>query len=183
MQKWIPTFTSKKFDIECPKPDMVDIKDIAHALSQIACWTGHTDRPISVAEHVLRVSWLMEKEGRSPAQCLIGLHMKSPDAYIGHITQPVKYLCPEIVELDSRVWDAITAKFNIVPGMDDLDLVTDYSDRVAKMEALGLHPGSSLFRDLLDTIKDGDPICCSMEPYVAEAHFIVRHEALTNATE
>ncbi len=39
---WIITFTGLKFYHLNPQPEMVTIEDIAHALSNIGRWTGHT---------------------------------------------------------------------------------------------------------------------------------------------
>ncbi|PIV87005.1 phosphohydrolase, partial [Candidatus Kaiserbacteria bacterium CG17_big_fil_post_rev_8_21_14_2_50_51_7] len=47
---WIQTYTGKVFDLAEPKEEMVDIVDIAHALSQMCRFTGHSDKPYSVSE-------------------------------------------------------------------------------------------------------------------------------------
>ena len=39
---WIITSTGRKFYHLAPTPDMISIEDIAHALSQLCRWTGHT---------------------------------------------------------------------------------------------------------------------------------------------
>ena len=38
---WLQTFTGKLVDIENPTPEMVDIQDIAHALSMTCRFGGH----------------------------------------------------------------------------------------------------------------------------------------------
>lgn len=41
----IRTFTGKMIDLENPKVEQIDIRDIAHALAQINRYTGHTRTP------------------------------------------------------------------------------------------------------------------------------------------
>lgn len=42
-----------------PKPHDINVSDIAHALARINRFNGHTAIPYSVAEHAVRVSWLV----------------------------------------------------------------------------------------------------------------------------
>jgi len=54
----IRTFTGKKFWPLAPIGNDLDIEDIAHALSLVCRFTGHTYCFYSVADHSLRVSKL-----------------------------------------------------------------------------------------------------------------------------
>ena len=58
---FIRTFTGRKFWPLSPRPEEIDIQDIAHALSLSCRWTGHTYCHYSVAEHSLRVSLLAQQ--------------------------------------------------------------------------------------------------------------------------
>ena len=42
---WISTFTGRHFNYTAPSVEDVDIRDIAHALSQINRFCGHTHWP------------------------------------------------------------------------------------------------------------------------------------------
>ena len=48
---WIQTFTGKRMYPLDPKPEDICIEDIAHALSNICRFTGHTKKFYSVGEH------------------------------------------------------------------------------------------------------------------------------------
>ena len=53
---WIETYSGKRFYILDPRPQDVDIVDIAHALSLLTRFTGHTREFYSVAQHSVLVS-------------------------------------------------------------------------------------------------------------------------------
>ena len=80
------TFTGKKFYPLVPNPDLIDIKDIAHALSNICRFTGHVSNFYSVAQHSVLVSKLCQ-----PENALQGLLHDASEAYLSDISRPVKY--------------------------------------------------------------------------------------------
>ncbi|HEX6923785.1 MAG TPA: hypothetical protein VF167_00025 [Longimicrobiaceae bacterium] len=83
---WIRTYTGGRFYLTTPAPEDVRIEDIAHALSQICRFTGHTRRFYSVAEHCVHVSKLVE-----PRHALWGLLHDAAEAYIGDVARPLKH--------------------------------------------------------------------------------------------
>ncbi len=68
-----------------------DIKEIAHALSLICRFNGHTIRHYSVAEHSLLVASEIERCGHSVEAQLAGLLHDVAEAYIGDFVSPLKY--------------------------------------------------------------------------------------------
>jgi 5'-deoxynucleotidase YfbR-like HD superfamily hydrolase len=88
MKPWIQTFTGKQFFPLHPKPQQICIRDIAHALSNICRFNGHSLRHYSVAEHSVRVCCLLNDRG--PAEQLWGLLHDAAEAYLGDIVSPVK---------------------------------------------------------------------------------------------
>jgi hypothetical protein len=84
---FILTYTGKVFPFGCMTPDMIDIRDIAHALSQLCRYTGHTTMFYSVAQHSLLVS---EKMPGGPAQKLAGLLHDGAEAYTNDLASPLK---------------------------------------------------------------------------------------------
>jgi hypothetical protein len=82
---WIQTFTGKKFYPFNPKPEDIDIRDIAHALSNICRFTGHTKRFHSVAAHSIGVAQLVPESMQLQAL----LHDAS-EAYLCDIARPIK---------------------------------------------------------------------------------------------
>jgi hypothetical protein len=53
---WMQTFTGKAFHVLDPRPEDIDLVDVAHALSICARYAGHSQAPYSVAQHSLHVA-------------------------------------------------------------------------------------------------------------------------------
>ena len=80
------TYTGKEFYPLDPNPADIDIKDIAHALSNCCRFAGHIKSFYSVAQHSVIVSELCE-----PENALAGLLHDASEAYLSDIARPVKY--------------------------------------------------------------------------------------------
>ena len=59
---FITTWTGKRFNPLKPDATKVDIRDIAHALSQLCRFGGHCTKFYSVAEHSILVSRMVPPE-------------------------------------------------------------------------------------------------------------------------
>lgn len=93
-EAWVMTQSGRMFFFENPSPRSIVIEDIAHALSQICRFTGHTRCHYSVAEHSYRVSVLAEaKYGRAFAK--EGLLHDAAEAYVSDLNGPLKRLIGE----------------------------------------------------------------------------------------
>lgn len=93
----IQTFTGRHINPFDPDPAAIDIEDIAHALSHICRFTGHTRSFYSVAEHCVRaadyntmtsIHGTMGKRSRRMALATL-LHDAS-EAYLTDIPRPLK---------------------------------------------------------------------------------------------
>ncbi len=123
---WIQTFTGRRFDVANPDPADVDPVDIAHALSQVNRFTGHTRWPYSVAEHCVHVHDGVEREpgettnshGHTQRRLYALLH-DAAEAYICDVARPVKPLLKGYAELEARVEAAILARFGCTPTEAD----------------------------------------------------------------
>ena len=88
MKPAITTWGGHLFDLSDPKPEMIDIEDIAKALSCICRYTGHCNDFYSVAQHSILMANLSEFDSfGTPLQRL--LH-DSAEAYIQDIPRPWK---------------------------------------------------------------------------------------------
>jgi len=92
------------FDFLDPQPDQICLHDIAHALSRICRYGGHTYQHYSVAQHSLLVASLLVDE--SPLIRQHGLLHDAPEAYTGDIVSPLKALL-NIEEHEQRAQDCI----------------------------------------------------------------------------
>jgi hypothetical protein len=86
MSNCIRTFTGRLVDPLNLKPDDIDIRDIAHALSNMCRFNGHCRQFYSVAEHSVRVAEMVPDE-----QILAALLHDRAEAYLPDMTRPVKY--------------------------------------------------------------------------------------------
>lgn len=84
---WIQTFTGRKFFPLAPDINQICIEDIAHALSNLCRYTGHTKHFYSVAEHSLLVSHQVPRR-----HALAGLLHDATEAYLIDLAKPVKRL-------------------------------------------------------------------------------------------
>lgn len=103
---WVQTVSGIPFDLLDPKPDMVRVEDIAHALSRIARFNGHThSEPYSVAHHSMLVADLLASWGAPPAIVREGLLHDAAEAYYGDIVSPLKRamvagICREVSDFE-----------------------------------------------------------------------------------
>lgn len=109
---WIQTVSGVAFDLLNPTPDMIRLSDIAHALSRIPRFNGHTPVPYSVAQHSVHVSTLAGMID-GPQGALDGLFHDAAEAYIGDMPSPVKALCPQFAMIEARIWRVIADRYGL----------------------------------------------------------------------
>lgn len=85
-ERVVQTYTGKYVDILDPDPSQICIEDIAHSLSLINRFNGHSIVPYSVGRHSIEVS----KHFTDPKERLIGLMHDAAEAYMGDIPKPIK---------------------------------------------------------------------------------------------
>lgn len=105
---FIQTAGGKSFDLLKPGTWMIEIEDIAHALSHVCRFAGHTRAFYSVAQHSVMVSCLVPKE-----HALAGLLHDAAEAYIGDLTSPLKGLLPAFREIEDNIQTCITKRFGL----------------------------------------------------------------------
>lgn len=112
---FIQTYSGVRFDILDPKPDMINIDDLAHHLANQCRFTGATRHHYSVAQHSYYCSFLTPLKFAFEA-----LMHDASEAYLCDMSRPVKH-CTKLGEvyreLEERIQNAVQAKFGIAPGM------------------------------------------------------------------
>jgi 5'-deoxynucleotidase YfbR-like HD superfamily hydrolase len=136
MKPCIQTYSGKMFNLIEPTPEMIDIRDIAHALANIGRFNGHTKQFYSVAQHCVIVSALVPDD-----QKLAGLLHDATEAYLGDVTAPLKHQLPAYIELENKLAGVIAAKYGIpakksdeVHKADMIALVTEARDLMGTEE-------------------------------------------------
>lgn len=116
---WIQTYTGKHFYPLNPKSEDICIEDIAHSLSQICRYNGHTNQFYSVAKHSILLSYLAEDYGIDSEGQLYYLMHDAHEAYVGDMTMPMKYnlrilgLYKVYNKIVKKIDKVIFKKFNI----------------------------------------------------------------------
>lgn len=166
---WSETFTGRKFFPMDPRPDDVDIIDIAHALSMQCRYNGHVSRFYSVAEHCVLLSGVVPEE-----YALWALLHDSSEAYVGDMIRPLKIHMPAYKEAEDRVMAAIAARFDLEPGMPDVVKQADSRILLDERRAL-LRPS------LGDWDVEGEPFGVEIHawsPFEARERFLARFAEL-----
>lgn len=130
--RYFRTHTGKRVHPLCPSPQEIDIEDVAHSLSQMCRFLGHTDGFYSVGQHSVLVSELA-----SHRDALWGLLHDASEAYLCDLPAPIKR-DPEMSFYriaEDRLMRAICRRFGLRPQMprsvmaaDKLALATEFRD-------------------------------------------------------
>ncbi len=131
---WIQTFTGRQFFPLQPRAEDICIEDVAHALSLMCRYTGHTRSFYSVAQHCVIASNIVPPEDARWAL----LH-DAAEAYLADIARPIKGLLPGIKEIEARIEAAVAERFGLALPMPDsikrADLVLLATERRDLMSA------------------------------------------------
>ena len=105
---WFQTYKGHDFNVLRPKADMIDIEDIAHALSMICRFNGHVSQYYSVAQHSVLVASACSDEF-----ALYGLLHDASEAYIGDVISPTKPILRNYQDIEHNIMQVICKKFGI----------------------------------------------------------------------
>ena len=103
----IMTYTKKMFDPLRPKAELVDITDIAHALSMLCRANGHFRSFYSVGQHCINCAKEAEARGYSPRLQLACLLHDASEAYLSDVTRPVKAELPKYKEIEEPLQEML----------------------------------------------------------------------------
>lgn len=107
---WIQTYGGRPFWPLDPRPEDVDIRDIAHALSLTCRYGGHALRFYSVAEHSVLLSRAVP-----PALAPWALLHDAAEAYLTDVPRPVKPALAGFAAVEARILTAIAVALGLNP--------------------------------------------------------------------
>lgn len=156
---WILTQSGQQFDLLRPSASMIKPPDIAHALSRLCRFNGHTRAHYSVAQHSMIVASLVPVEHQ-----LAALLHDAAEAYIGDMTRPLKAVMSEYQVIEHQIWLAVCDRFNIRP---DLHACVKQADMVAlateRRDLMPEHPGA------WDCLRNVQPMKETIVPLSADS--------------
>lgn len=168
---WIQTYTGYPFPILHPSASDIDIEDIAHALSNLCRFAGHTREFYSVAQHSVLVSHNLPVEHR-----LTGLLHDAPEAYIVDIPRPLKHsgMVEGYKTIEDRVWAAIAERFSLSEDMDPSVKQADVRALFTEQRDLMGRPPKP-WKDMVIPYPE---IIVPLPPKDAKAQFLIRYYQL-----
>lgn len=116
----ILTHTGKLFDLSEPDAELIDPRDIAHALANICRFNGHTHAFYSVAQHSCIVADLVPDEHK-----LAALLHDATEAYIGDMVRPLKRFMFVYQHLEETIWQSICTRFQVDTELPKSVLLAD----------------------------------------------------------
>lgn len=144
----LTTAGGRVIDLAAPKPEDIAIGDIAHALSHICRFGGHTRTFFSVAQHCVNVADLLRYTGLRGQRA--GLLHDAAEAYLGDVVTPLKrqpMIEPVYSVFEERFERAIFERFNVRDLLlegDSLWTSVKYADTLAlHWEHRDLFPSSA----------------------------------------
>ena len=169
---WVQTYTGKAVHLLDPKPEEIDIVDIAHSLAHQFRYNGHTLKPITVAEHCILVSHFV-----APGNALWGLLHDAAEFAVGDLVGPLKRMLPEFSRIEAGVMRCICEKFGLFP-QDEPAEVKNIDRRLLHNELADLMAAPPQNWALTGEAVPGVTFNC-WKPKLAEVMFLARFEELT----
>lgn len=141
VHSWIRTFSRARIFITRPERSAlcgdIQLSDIAHALSQICRFGGHTRCHYSVAQH----SVLASLAGKRRFALRLLLH-DAPETYMGDLVSPLKAETPSWKPLENRWANEINLQFGLWPSEEG-----EAHTKAVDLQLLG--------RELIDLVPGG----------------------------
>lgn len=177
---FVPTVHGNRLSLLEPRARDIDIRDIARGLAHTARWGGQTTRFYSAAQHCVIVTKHMSY--MAGATCSLELRRwalmhDAAQAYIGHITGPMRSMHPEVIGLEGRIMRVVADKFSLGWPMPEEVCIANHA--VKSAEAWELIPGADLIGMGLSPNAPRLEIS-PLRPTMAEAYFLHEFMELFN---
>lgn len=168
---WIQSFTGQAIDFVEPDLTNFSIVDVAHSLSHICRYTGHSRLHYSVAEHSVHCSYMAE-----PGDELEALMHDAVESIVGDVAKPLKVLLPAYQVIEDRMDRAVRKRFGLLPHIPPPVKMVDVRMLATEApQAMGEPPKSWG----LESITPFDLKLKYWSPFIAKHKFLDRYKELT----
>jgi len=172
------TFSGLRYYPTEPHTDIIQICDIAHALSNICRFNGHCSEFYSVAQHSVVVSELCPHNLR-----LDGLMHDASEAYIQDIITPIKRLLPLYTHIEhtwmQTIYEVLMPHEFHAISKEHKDFLKRADSHALESEAHILMRSKGVNWPLVETLNEPFALIDPLPPKAAEALFIRRWVELT----
>ena len=167
---YITLLNGTEMSLDSPSSEVMDIKTMAHSLSNLCRFIGHTKKFYSVAQHSVLVSHLVP-----PAFAFEGLMHDAAEAFCGDISSPIKARLPEFRRLEKRINCQLAKRYNLPLTLSAEVL---HADRVALVTEAKQLTKSKTYMHWFEDIKPVDISIIPLTPAEANVHFTRRFDQL-----
>lgn len=162
-------------------PEMVNVEDVAYALSNAARFTGHVKRtdgfPFNVAQHACNVARLVMRRSPDPDDWAYALHHDDTEAFLSDMARPIKHyndFGDAYRVIESGLMEAIAAAFAL--PQTEMPEVVHWADNVALRVECRDFMGPTMKAMYADGNEDVE--CYFPEPVKAWSHERAEREYL-----
>lgn len=174
---WISTYTGKKFYFKRPDPSAICVEDIAHVLSRICRYGGHSEQFLSVAEHSVKIAEAVYYEFHDSELTVAALFHDSAETYTGDLVSPLKRILPSYKIVENRIMQAIASKFNFRWNKEFHDIIKIFDKQMFRREVLELRK-IECFNKFME-VQPLNTVLEFWEPSIAKQKFLKLYEQLT----
>ncbi len=130
---WMRTRSRGRFYPMDPRPEEMNILDLASGVARECRYGGQIEGWLDVAQHSIHVASILPDHLK-----LQGLMHDTPEGLIHDMTRPNKMTLPDYRALEDRVWRAVSTRFGLPYGLDPM--VKQADDAVLMAERNFLFP-------------------------------------------
>lgn len=178
---WLQTYTGKALSLIDPKPEQIDLEDIAHALALQCRFNGHVRQFYSIAEHSILVQMAVAERGESRKVQRVGLMHDAAEAYVGDLVAPIKRLQGLSVyrAIENAIWiEAIAPRFGLPDVVPDVVKRADLCMLAQEASELLVEPPEPWGLPDWAHVEQGPQPIVAYEPAPAKKHFLLSCELL-----
>lgn len=170
---WMQVASGRSFWPFDPRPEEVHLHDIAHGLSMLCRFGGHTQQFYSVAEHSVWCSQIVP-----PEHALQALMHDATEAYCVDIPRPLKRGLSNYAEIEGNIWEAVCERFGLVRDLHESVKRADNAMCLAEARQIMSRPEI----DWSATGEAADIKVACWLPEEARRRFLMRFHELTAIT-